>query len=73
MVAEGKLDDVVADIAGPAGNVFAEASPLAGKQGARGLLEAGKVARHRGHEVIGRIPSRAMTIAVAAEAIPSMP
>src|SRR4051812_2682413 len=64
-IAEGELDDVVADIVGPAGDETDEAPPVVGEQSARGLLEAGEVAGHHGHETIGGIPCRAGTIRIA--------
>src|SRR5882672_3166201 len=43
-IAEGELDDVVADITRPAGNELHETSSVVREQRARGFLEARKVA-----------------------------
>src|SRR5207253_8910711 len=54
-IAEGELDDVVADIVGPAGDETDE-SPVIGEQRPRRFLEVGEIAGHHGHETIGGIP-----------------
>src|SRR5262249_30905079 len=64
-VAEGELDDVVADIVGPAGHQGDEASPVVGEQRPRGFLEAGEIASHGRHETIGGLLCRARAIRIA--------
>src|SRR3954469_16565780 len=66
--AEGEPDDVVADVIRPAGNETGEPPPVVGEQGARGFLEAGAIAGHDRHEVIGGVSGGAGAIAVAAGA-----
>src|SRR4051812_4858500 len=64
-IAEGELDDVIADIVGPAGDETDESPPVIGEQCPRGLLEACKIAGHDGHETIGGIPRRPGAIRIA--------
>ena len=73
MVAEGELDDVVADIVGPAGDEADEPPPVVGKQRPRGFLEAGEIAGHHGHEVIGSVArvASAICIAIGAAFVPA--
>ena len=54
-IAEGELDDVIADVAGPAGDQADKPPPIVGEQRPRGFLEAGEIAGHRGHEMIGGV------------------
>src|SRR6266566_3966384 len=65
-IAERKLDDVVADVARPAGNKFDKTSSVVREQGPRGSLEVRKIAGHRRHEMIGRLRCSAAAIAIAA-------
>src|SRR5260370_22944120 len=65
-VAEGKLDDVVADIAGPASNETDKSPPIVREQGPRSFLEARQIAGHRRHEMIGRLSCGAPAIAITA-------
>src|SRR5260221_14707284 len=58
-IAEGKLDDVVADIGGPARNQTDKTPPIAPEQGPRSFLEPPPISGHRPHEIIGRRPCRA--------------
>jgi hypothetical protein len=67
-LAEGEPDDMVADVAGPGGDEFAETPPVVGKQRTRGFLEADAVAGHYRHEVVGGVSRRAMPVAIAADA-----
>src|SRR3984893_5899567 len=65
-IAEGELDDVVADIFGPAGDETGKPPPVVREQGPRGFFEARQIARHRRHEMIGGISCRPATIAITA-------
>ena len=64
-IGEGELDDVVADIVGPAGDEPGESPPVIGEQRPRRFLEACEIAGHHGHEAIGGIPCRAGAIRIA--------
>src|SRR5919201_4382681 len=64
-IAEGELDDVVADIVGPAGDQSDESPPVIGEQRPRGFLETCEIAGHHGHEAIGGISCRAGAIRIA--------
>src|ERR1700682_382561 len=67
-IAEGELDDVVADIIRPAGNQPDKPPPVVGEQGPRGFLEAGQIAGHDRHEMIRRISCGAGAIQISARA-----
>src|SRR5258708_17296074 len=65
-IAEGKLDDVVADIGGPASNETDKSPPILREQSPRSLLEAPQIAGHRRHKNISRVSFRAAAIALTA-------
>src|SRR5258708_36084350 len=67
-IAEGKLDDVVADLGGPASNETDKSPPIVREQGPRSFLEARQIAGHRRHEMIGRVSCGAAAIAITARA-----
>jgi hypothetical protein len=67
-IAEGELDDVVADIAWPAGNQFGKTPSVVCEQGSRGLLEMRKVAGYGRHEMIGRLARSAAAVAITTRA-----
>src|ERR1700680_2406067 len=67
-IAEGGLDDVVADIFGPAGDETGKPPPVVREQGPRGFFEARQIAGHRRHEMIGGISCSPATIAITARA-----
>jgi hypothetical protein len=64
-VPEGEPDNVVADVFGPGSDQFAKPPAVVREQSAGSFLEAFEIAGHRRHEMIGRIPRGAMTIAIA--------
>src|SRR5260370_33778956 len=69
-IAEGKLDDVVADIAGPAGYEFGKTSSVVREQGPRGFLEMPEIPGHRRHEMIGGPPRAPAPLPIAPFAPP---
>ena len=64
-IAEGELDDMLADIARPAGDETDEPPPVVGEQCPRGFLEAREIAGHHRHEMIGCVSCGAGAIQVA--------
>src|SRR3984893_12777977 len=67
-IAEGELDDVVADIFGPAGDETGKPPPVVREQGPRGFFEARQIAGHRRHEMIGGVSCGPPAIAVTGRA-----
>src|SRR5258708_12868511 len=57
-IAEGKLDDVVADIGGPASNEADKSPPIVREQSPRSFLETPQIARPPPHQKISPRPSR---------------
>src|SRR6185437_7791378 len=62
--AESEFIDVVADVIRPAGDQVCQPPLVVGVQRARGFLEVSKIARHRGHEMIGGVARCAVAIPV---------